>query len=522
MVIDKLLGGILNRGQPNMGRQANMGGQLNMGNPYGGMLTREQQQYANRQGAITGAARGLQMSGPSRMPISTGQIMGGILGAALPARQQAQTAGVQARGIKQQLTRGKQEIDLGKLKLQLGADTIAARRKLLGEYNGDPMKALEAGDFRLVELTYPDLLKRYHAEQVKTPTAFWGYDTETEATTRITDADIKRAPGRYVQKEPDDEDYLWVWDNEAGASVRRTDEQIAQAPDRFVKEDPEDNYVWAYDTVNKIGVRKTDAEIRASDGQFTQKAPTDPDRRWAYDPASKQVVFATDKEITEGGMTKPPSGMEFRLNADGTFEFSSTGEGLGRRAIGQAETDIMSSDITLARLSDLREGYDRRYLTIGGNLEEWAGNAWNRVNPEYVNEFAAEAAAWKSSVNQYFIDYKKWATGVAAGPVEMAMIRDSIPNTEDGPAQFEAKMTRLVRLTRRLNVRRLMALQKGLDILVESEEGMKFFGDNPLNSIPTRQERGEALERYYQEVGVPPNQIQQKVVQKMIEEGYGQ
>jgi hypothetical protein len=57
---------------------------------------------------------------------------------------------------------------------------------------------------------------------------------------------------------------------------------------------------------------------------------------------------------------------------------------------------------------------------------------------------------------------------------------------------------------------------------VESEEGMKFFGDNPLNSIPTRQERGEALERYYQEVGVPPNQIQQKVVQKMIEEGYGQ
>ena len=96
-LMDKLFGGILNRGQSNMGRQANMGGQLNMGNPYGGMLTREQQQYANRQGAITGAARGLQMSGPSRMPISTGQIMGGILGAALPARQQAMQTAVQGK-----------------------------------------------------------------------------------------------------------------------------------------------------------------------------------------------------------------------------------------------------------------------------------------------------------------------------------------------------------------------------------------------------------------------------------------
>jgi len=90
-IIDKLFGGILNRGQ------SNMGGQLNMGNPYGQMLTPQQQRYANRQGLMAGAARGLQMSGPSRMPISTGQIMGGMLGAALPARQQAQQTAVQGR-----------------------------------------------------------------------------------------------------------------------------------------------------------------------------------------------------------------------------------------------------------------------------------------------------------------------------------------------------------------------------------------------------------------------------------------
>ena len=71
-IIDKLFGGILNRGQPNMGGQPNMRGQPNMGgNPYGQMLTPQQQRYANRQGLLAGAAEGLRRSGFSRTPVAT-------------------------------------------------------------------------------------------------------------------------------------------------------------------------------------------------------------------------------------------------------------------------------------------------------------------------------------------------------------------------------------------------------------------------------------------------------------------
>lgn len=454
------------------------------GNPYGGMLDDKAMQYARGQGLMAGAGAGLQASGYSRTPVSTGQVLGQMMGAAQPAYQNAMQQGMQGMMFKQQHTRGQQEIDLGKAQLATIETTAAARKKMLGVYGNDPMKAIAAHDFDVVQALYPNMLKLYWEDQFDKGDAMWAYDTIDNKSVRVTDEVMLDNPGRYVQSE--------------------------------------EGKIWAWDTTNNRDVLKTEDEIIGSDGRYVKKDPT-ASRSWVMDPNTKSPVFATDQEILDKGLVPRPTGMTLKTNKDGTVEFSmGGGPPLGRRARGDLETGIIAADGTLTRLNDLWQTYDPRYLTYGGNVEQWFARIRGKIDPQYVNEFASDAAAWRGKSEQYFIDYKKWATGVAAGPVEMAMIRRSIPNADDSPGQWEAKMRETIRITRLLNVRRLKAINDGLDLLVKSEDTMEFLGENPLTSIPDRQERGDELANYYRSMGeTDQDLIQRKVLQRLVEEGYG-
>jgi hypothetical protein len=152
------------------------------------------------------------------------------------------------------------------------------------------------------------------------------------------------------------------------------------------------------------------------------------------------------------------------------------------------EKEVMGDEQTLERLSFIEELYDPRYLTYAGAGKAAISDFMNKLDPGERSEFAQKRAAFISQQGQYFNAYRKWATGAAASEREMADIKRSIPSENDSPQSFESKMAALKSISRRLLVRKKRWLASGLDIPLKD-----FAKQNPLDSIPTLQQRGEEL-----------------------------
>lgn len=60
--------------------------------------------------------------------------------------------------------------------------------------------------------------------------------------------------------------------------------------------------------------------------------------------------------------------------------------------------------------------------------------------PEEITNFLNLRSEWEMSVNAFFDTYRKYVTGVAASPQELAIIEKSVPNKNDPPSVFRAKI----------------------------------------------------------------------------------
>ena len=60
--------------------------------------------------------------------------------------------------------------------------------------------------------------------------------------------------------------------------------------------------------------------------------------------------------------------------------------------------------------------------------------------PEEITKFLNLRSEWEMSVNAFFDTYRKYVTGVAASPQELAIIEKSVPNKNDPPSVFRAKI----------------------------------------------------------------------------------
>ena len=69
------------------------------------------------------------------------------------------------------------------------------------------------------------------------------------------------------------------------------------------------------------------------------------------------------------------------------------------------------------------------------------------TNSEERQAFMIRRAEWEAAVQQYFNAYRKNITGVAAGEKEIKLLENSVPNVNDTPSVFQAK----VKLQRSLN-----------------------------------------------------------------------
>jgi hypothetical protein len=170
----------------------------------------------------------------------------------------------------------------------------------------------------------------------------------------------------------------------------------------------------------------------------------------------------------------------------------STGDGGGDKPFARGlKKDIMSDQEALDSMNYVTSLYEPEFLSYGGQGKAAWDTFLNKLDPENRSQFTARRSAFVSQANQAFIAYRKWATGVAGGEKEMAEIKRSTYSEDDSPQDFEAKIAGMKQMTKKLMVRKAMALKSGIEVGSKAWKG--FVAATSLDGIPDLQQRGDAL-----------------------------
>ncbi len=124
---------------------------------------------------------------------------------------------------------------------------------------------------------------------------------------------------------------------------------------------------------------------------------------------------------------------------------------LSKKATTDAEKKVLTAIEMDGLLEVMEVLHDDRFSTYVGKSQAVVAELVNKSglfkNSEDMNAFMVRRAEWEAAVQQYFNAYRKNITGVAAGEKEIKLLENSVPNVNDTPAVFKAK----VKLQRALN-----------------------------------------------------------------------
>lgn len=201
-------------------------------------------------------------------------------------------------------------------------------------------------------------------------------------------------------------------------------------------------------------------------------------------PPKSRTVKRGDTVVTEewNPQTRTWSvvGEAPRYKPKGTNVF--VGTQLPKTSRGKEANYILEADRTLTRLGQINSLYRPEFSTFQGmGKAKWAGlmDRAGITQPDDRKKFLRQYSAWRASQKQYFNAYRKWVTGVAAGPQEMKDIQASIPNVNDSPEQYRAKMAQVIRISQALRARAFDAV-KNNKIKPGSPEYKVWAAQNPL------------------------------------------
>jgi len=131
----------------------------------------------------------------------------------------------------------------------------------------------------------------------------------------------------------------------------------------------------------------------------------------------------------------------------------------------QAGKEIMGASKIMQTL-DLMEGlYEPEFLTYLGKGKGFVAAAFQKAGIEINNEdleaFMVRKGSWEAANQQFFNAYRKEITGVAAGEKEIAFLEQSVPNINDAPAVYMAKVKLQKQLTKKIIDRNKAFLSTG-------------------------------------------------------------
>jgi hypothetical protein len=186
--------------------------------------------------------------------------------------------------------------------------------------------------------------------------------------------------------------------------------------------------------------------------------------------------------------------------------------GLSKTGVTQVEKEIIGGENLLANLERMEAYFDPEFLKYQGKAKDFIFSALSRAGlskPEQ-DAFLQRFNTWEAANEQYFNQYRKLITGVAAGEKEIGWLQSSIPSSQDSPAVYQAKLKLQKNIQQGIINRAKLFRERGLGATVDENgqatpEFKKFLKENRI--IPGKSDLVTVFDSYISS-GYPPEQIE--------------
>jgi hypothetical protein len=204
----------------------------------------------------------------------------------------------------------------------------------------------------------------------------------------------------------------------------------------------------------KGGFRYEKASVIANNPEKFQSKPVKalkPDLITMKSPDGKDIVslnLGNPEDITklENLLKQNYTEFEQKVSADNV-------SGLTNTTKNKIEKDIRSNEVLLGQLEATEVMFEDEFLTYGGKIRYQKIKLLDKAGVKLSDDDAAylrRYSTWEQGNLQYFNQYRKEITGVAAGEKEIAWLEASIPSAKDTPAAYRAKMKNQIRIQKEL------------------------------------------------------------------------
>lgn len=184
---------------------------------------------------------------------------------------------------------------------------------------------------------------------------------------------------------------------------------------------------------------------------------------------------------------------------------------------------IIKGENLLSNLKRQELLFDPEFLSIDGKVKFEALKAKDRTanltgfeltqdERGYLNRYST----WLQTNQQYFNDYRKSVTGVAAGEKEIGWIQESIPSDKDTPSTFKAKLKNQIVIQQKLiaNAQEFLATSGK-----SATDDNGVYTKDYLNYIKGKvKPNGEMIENLM--IGYKLDGYQADVIEKLLDDEY--
>jgi len=213
------------------------------------------------------------------------------------------------------------------------------------------------------------------------------------------------------------------------------------------------------------------------DAQGKPIADVPPDtEKWSdpYDVVIDGKTVKVQKSEKSGQIKAFGQGQTTNVNVDVDM-------GLSKGARAKAEEDVQEATDMYKGLETLVTISKPVFFTYAGQIQAGAERLGEKAGMVKDPKLLKDYSAWKVATEQEFNKYRKWATGVAAGEIELQRLAGSFPNINMSKTQYMAAAKQTAVNAWKLAERRRRALNAGINDPGKQKE---FYRLLPLDAMP--------------------------------------
>ena len=270
----------------------------------------------------------------------------------------------------------------------------------------------------------------------------------------------------------------------------------------------------------KGGFRYEKASVIADNPEKFQSKPvkaTKPDVITMKSPDGKDIVSLNlgnpdDIVKLEDLLQKKYTEFEQKVTAKDVNALTNT-------TLNKIEKDIRSNEVLLGQLQATEVMFEDEFLTYAGKIRyqkvkllDKAGVTLSEADAGYLRRYST----WEQGNLQYFNQYRKEITGVAAGEKEIAWLEASIPSAKDTPAAYRAKMKNQIRIQKELIEKAKQYKADGGKVYKINENNERVYSDGFGKYIKNKiKPSGEYLDEMFKSYKLDYQYSPEKAIQLM-------